>query len=111
MSRSILFFLAGSLALAACASRPQPPAIAIPTSQGITAIAAAPPPEEPKVPPKPKVPGGYVELKVSGVGVTKDGPAVFFATMDEATFLPIYIGGTEAMASRRASTRNPSFAP
>ena len=85
-------FVLASLSVA-CASQTVPPAVTIAPLPG-TPQAAVDAPE----PEAPKVPAGYVKMTVAGVVPQSSGAAVALLDPTEATIVPIYMGGTEAMA-------------
>ncbi|HSQ66276.1 MAG TPA: bifunctional nuclease family protein [Polyangiaceae bacterium] len=76
-----------------CAAKTVPPAVTIaPLPAAPQASVAAPEPEPPKVP------ANYVRMTVAGVVPESQGAAVALLDPTEATVVPIYVGGTEAMS-------------
>jgi len=72
--------------------RPLPPPDASPPTSTVTGNASRLPVDTP--------PAGYLAAHVARVVSTSQGDVVLLADPDEARFLPIFIGGTEALAIR-----------
>src|SRR4030095_12942932 len=80
----------------------------------------APVPRDAKEPPtspveapaaRPEPPPGYVEMKPIGIIPTEQGNAALLVTDDGATFLPIFIGETEAASIQHRLDQRPPIRP
>ena len=80
--------------LAGCAASTAP----TPESPAVAPVVVLPERPAPAEPKRPTVPAGFVELEVGGVIVVDDRPAVILVDASHETAMPIFIGGTEALA-------------
>jgi len=92
----VLTLLTGCGAAAPAAAPPPPaPAVVVEPSTPAPTVEKEQPPPAPEVV---KAPAGYVEMEVAEVAESTGGFAVALVDAERSVMLPIFVGGTEALA-------------
>jgi bifunctional DNase/RNase len=101
------FFLLLAGVLAGCAAQAPPRAVTIAELPAPPPTTCVPPIERAARPPE--LPAGYLKMSVAGVVQQGDGAAVGLLDPKQATVVPIFVGGTEAVSiqERFAHSRFP----